>query len=99
MKLIKAMVATALLAAAAAAPIMPASAEQGNNNGANAELQQFCTDLIASGDFPGLNRGECMSFNIVPEAGYKAHFCDLLRETDALEDWGYDSFAECVRDN
>ncbi len=97
MKLIDALVATALVFSAGVAPVSPASAEQTTNNGANAELHEFCQDLIASGYYPTANYGECISFNSTSESGFKAHFCDFLRESDAYADWGFTSYSDCIR--
>ena len=60
------------------------------------ELQEFCYALLASGEFPALNLGECMSFNSTSEHGFKAHFCDLLRETDGYGDFGFKSYSVCI---
>lgn len=97
MKCIKFLVATALFMAATAAPIAPAAADQTSNNGANAELHEFCTGLVASGIFPDLNYGECMSYNRTSLSGLRAHVCDQLRETGELDDYGFSSYSECVR--
>jgi hypothetical protein len=94
MRLVHGMIAATVAVSAALTPVAPALAQTTPSQGANAELLEFCYDLIASGDFPDLNLGECMSFNIVPEQGFAAHFCDFLRETDQLGDVTY---AECVR--
>lgn len=58
------------------------------------QRQEFCYALIASGLFPDLNLGECMSFNSVSDQGFIAHVCDQLRETGELGDMTY---AQCVR--
>jgi hypothetical protein len=98
MKITSTLVATATLFAASTAAVTPAIAGHADNKGANAELQQLCTDLIASGDFPGLNRGECMSFNLTPDAGWRAHVCDLYRETTGFgEGEDFASYSDCVR--
>ena len=85
--------------AAAPAPALAAdpSAGNSNNQGANAELLGFCYALIDSGQFPSLNLGECMGFNESSWEGFPPHFCDLLRETGAYDDFGFTSYADCVR--
>lgn len=87
----------ALAIAVSAAPLAnstPATAQQRGYADEMRELREFCENLIASGEFPRLNFGECISFNITPDQGFVAHLCDFLRETDALGDMTY---AECVR--
>jgi hypothetical protein len=88
---------TAAIALAIPTPILPMSAAAQSNNGVNAELLEFCEELVASGDFPGLNFGECMSFNLTPEPGFQAHFCDFLREGGLYEDYGVTSYSDCIR--
>ena len=94
MKILHGLIAAAVTASAALTPVTPALAQATPSQGANAELLEFCYDLIASGLFPDLNLGECVSFNIVPDKGFGPHFCDYLRETDQLGDMSY---SECVR--
>ena len=91
-----------LCAAATMAMAAPVSAQaepvqHPDNNGANAELLTFCTELIASGIYPTLNFGECMSYNNSSGDGFKTHFCDMLRETNQLADYGFSSYDDCVR--
>ena len=94
MRILHGLIAAAVTASAALTPVMPALAQATPTQGVNAELLEFCYDLIASGEFAGLNLGECMSFNLTPDDGFKAHFCDYLRETDQLGDMTY---SECIR--
>jgi hypothetical protein len=64
----------------------------------NRELQEICYGLIASGDFPGLNLGECMSFrnNLDNPEGFKAHLCDAFRELGVLDELEI-TYSECIR--
>jgi hypothetical protein len=79
-----------------ASTIVPTTAQA--RPGENRELQEYCYDLIASGDFPGLNLGECMSFNnnLDNPAGFKAHLCDAFREMGVLDEEGI-TYSECIR--
>lgn len=97
MKAVRLLAIAALATASLSSPVAPALAQDSNNQGANAELLEYCTALVASGDFPGLNFGECMSFNRTSEHGFTAHFCDLLREQDLYEDFGVTSYSDCIR--
>lgn len=99
MKAVRLLTMAAIGAACLLSPVAPAvAAPSGSNNqGANAELLDFCYGLIASGIFPSLTLGECMSYNLSSDAGFKAHFCDFLRETGAFGDYGYTSYSDCVR--
>ena len=90
-----ALAASSLTAPALARPAAPPPAS--NNQGANAELLQFCADLIDSGTYPALVLGECMSFNITSYQGFKAHLCDYIRSNDLWEDFGVTSYSDCVR--
>ena len=94
MRILHGLIAATVTASAALIPVTPTLAQATPSQGANAEVLEFCYNLIASGLFPDLNLGECVSFNIVPEKGFEPHFCDFLRETDQLGDMTY---AECVR--
>lgn len=97
MKILNGLVAAAVTVSAALAPISSASAQTTPSQGENAELLAFCYELIESGDFPGLNLGECMSFNrTVGGPGFKAHLCDYFRESGILEEAGV-TYAECIR--
>ena len=80
-----------------AATANPAPQSNAGGQGANSEVIAFCTDLIASGQYPALNFGECMGFNNTSENGFKTHVCDLFRETDSLADNGFSSYSDCVR--
>jgi hypothetical protein len=63
------------------------------------EFQEACHDLIATGAFPTMNFGECLSFDVTPfPHGFKAHLCDALLETDQLADLGFTSYSDCIRD-
>ena len=87
--------ASSMTAPAVAAPAAPPPTS--NNQGANAELLEFCADLIDSGEFPALVLGECMSFNITSYEGFKSHLCDYIRSNDLWEDFGVTSYSDCVR--
>ena len=99
MKIVRMLTMAALCAACLMTPAAPlaAAARRFQQPGANAELLDFCYGLIASGVYPSLNLGECMSYNLTSDAGFKTHFCDLLRETGPLGDYGYTSYSDCVR--
>ena len=90
----------ALLFAAFSMAIVPTAAGANpqsppGQNGHNAELLGFCTSLFEI--FPTLNFGECMSYNLSSDAGFKTRFCDMLVETGVLGDYGYTSYSDCVR--
>jgi hypothetical protein len=94
------MMALALTASSITTPALAdpaAPPPTSNNQGANAELLQFCADLIASNQFPELVLGECTSFNLTPDAGFRAHLCDYIRSNDLWEDFGVTSYSDCVR--
>ena len=77
----------------------PALAKPGNAGGAR-EIQEFCRDLVASGDVPWLSMGECVSLNNstdTEKGGFIAHRCDNWRDTDELELVGFSSYADCIR--
>ena len=93
MKPIRLIVAMSLLASPPAIPAAAAMNHQSGTQAVNQELLEFCYDLIASGEFSDLSLGECMSFNLPPDAGWRAHFCDFLRETDQLAG----TYSECIR--
>jgi hypothetical protein len=95
MRTIRSFCATAALLSTAFLSTPPAAAGQSPTTGAN-EVLDFCDALIASGAFPDLNLGECVAFNITPGPGFKALFCDFLRETGQLEDAGL-TYAQCIR--
>lgn len=63
----------------------------------NQQVQNYCYGLMASGDYPGLSLGECVSFNVTSEQGFVTKFCDFVRESDAYTDYGFDSYSDCVR--
>ena len=87
----------ALLAASFTTPFVPiAAAQDGGVKGQ--ELREYCYALIDSGNFGPLNLGECMSYNeTMGRAGFAAHLCDALLELGLLEDFGFTSFSDCVR--
>ena len=61
-------------------------------------FQQVCYDLIASGEFPTMNFGECLSFDVTADPeGFKAHLCDAIAENGELADLGLTSYSDCVR--
>lgn len=99
MKRISLMMATVLPLAS----ICSAANAQAGSPGANREyvqaVQAFCRNIVGSPSFPTLNWGECMSFNVVSEEGFIAHFCDGLREggLGTLEDFGFADYSDCVR--
>ena len=97
---LKLIVAISLATASLAAPTSPAvagPAPAGGGQGANAGLLQFCYDLIESGTYPELVLGECTSFNLTPDPGFKAHLCDYIRSNDLWDDFGVDSYSDCIR--
>jgi hypothetical protein len=62
------------------------------------EFQQVCYDLIATGEFPGMNFGECLSFDVTADPqGFKAHLCDAIAENGELADLGFSSYSDCIR--
>lgn len=64
--------------------------------GVNAELMEYCADLME--EFPGLSLGKCMSFNLSQNTyGYVPHVCDFFQDLGLLDDYGFDSFADCVK--
>jgi hypothetical protein len=92
MKQLSILCATALMVTSTPTLAAPASASQAEKR----ELQDLCYGLIASGEFPGLNLGECMSFNNTSDAGFKAHLCDFFRESGLLEELEM-TYSECIR--
>ena len=99
MKAVRLLMMAAVGAACLITPAAPLAAQTNgsNNQGANAELLEFCYDLIASGIFPGLTVGECVSYNLSSDSGFKTRFCDMLRDTGTFDDYGYTSYSDCVR--
>jgi hypothetical protein len=100
MKVIRLTLALVLLASCVNTPALAAPAAPpptSKNQGADAELLQFCADLIEGGEFPALVLGECMSFNITSYQGFKAHFCDYIRSNDLWDDFGVTSYSDCIR--
>ena len=97
MKSIHLLAGFALLTAPLANPLAPAAvAQEGGAQGQ--ELKEFCIAQIESGEFGPLNLGECMSFwRAIDEPGFAAHLCDAFRENDLLDDFGFDSYSDCVR--
>ncbi len=69
---------------------------QGKSDAAKAQ-RDACYALIAGGDYPGLNLGECLSFDNAAWPGFKAHVCDFFRETGLLDDYEFDSYSDCIR--
>jgi hypothetical protein len=66
-------------------------------NGSNAQLLQSCYDKLASGDFSdSLTLGRCMAFNSVSDQGWATQVCQFFRGEDLLEDFGFESFSDCV---
>ena len=66
---------------------------------ANQQVQNYCYALIASGAYPTLNLGECVSFNVTSEQGFVTKFCDFVRETANYSDYGFTSYSDCVRNS
>lgn len=100
MKAMRLVMLAALVASSMGSPLPAAPAAPpptSNNQGANAELLQFCAELIQSGEFPALVLGECMSFNITSYQGFKAHLCDYIRSNDLWDEFGVTSYSDCVR--
>ena len=96
MKSFNGLIAVTLFVSAAVSGGAPAAAQATPSQGNNAQVLEFCYSLIASGNFPDLNLGECMAFNLTPDPGFKALFCDYLRETGQLEDAGV-TYSQCIR--
>lgn len=100
MKAFRLAMALALATGSMAAPALAAPAAPpptSKNRGANADLLQFCADLIDSGTYPSLKLGECTSFNLTPDQGFRAHLCDYIRGNDLWAEFGVTSFSDCVR--
>lgn len=99
MRMVSMMVGAAMLAASAGMPAL-AMAAVGPSPVAqdgNGEVLEYCTALVASGRYPTLNFGECVSFNSASDAGFKTKFCDFVRETGSYADFGFTSYSDCVR--
>ena len=67
----------------------------------NNELMNLCKDILGGPRPSGIaTLGECTSLFIlfgIESDGLATHACDLWLERGQLEDFGYDSFSECVR--
>ncbi len=96
MKIIRGFAMAAALLAISATAVAAAPAAS-SAHPANRQVQDFCHALIASGTYPTLNLGECVSFNVTSDQGFVTKFCDFLRETDGYADYGFTSFSDCVR--
>lgn len=96
MKLAGIVSAAALVCASTSSPSI---AEPSANHDYIQAVQEFCSTIVGVGQFATLSWGECMSFNVVSEQGFRAHFCDALREggLGTLEDYGFDSYSDCIR--
>jgi hypothetical protein len=93
MKAVKLMIAAALFASA---PATTAFAAPASPNGTNAELFAYCSELMA--DFPDLPLGVCMSFNLTQGTyGFVPQICHELEGRGLLDDYGFESFDDCVR--
>jgi hypothetical protein len=86
------------------ASVPSAASAEGGSPGANRdyieEVQQLCSEIVGSQEFPLLNWGECMSFNVVSEQGFRTAFCKALREGaegNTLESFGFEDFDDCIR--
>jgi hypothetical protein len=78
-----------------AAPIsLPTAAAAMPNPG-----MEFCKSVIGPPPQPKNqgNLGECTSLFTVPTVGGAAHICDFWAETGQLEDFGYDTFRDCLK--
>jgi hypothetical protein len=79
--------------------VTPAHAAPGGKGGASV-IQEFCRDLVASGEIPWLSMGECVSLNIstdTEKGGFIAHRCDNWRDAGELELTGFHSYSDCIR--
>jgi hypothetical protein len=99
MKRIGPITAAALLLAPMSSAAGAQQGSPGENRNYVHQVQDFCTEIVGSDDFPGLNWGECMSFNVVSEDGFRTAFCKALREGQdgGLESWGFEDFDDCVQ--
>ena len=94
MKAGRLMIAAALFAAVPStqAPAVAAPGDQG----ANAEVFAFCEALIDQ--YPGLSLGTCVAFNDTQGTyGFVPQQCHELQGLGLLDDFGFDSFDDCVR--
>lgn len=89
--------AAACLGMTALSPTMADPPSPAPPRGDNAGTLDFCVFLMSLEQFEEMNLGECMSFNSVSEDGFAPHGCDALREFGLLDDLGYDSYSDCVR--
>ena len=97
MKSIRVLAGLALLTAWIAQPMAPLAAAQ-DSGPKGQELKEYCIGLIESGNFGPLNLGECMSYNeTMGRDGFAAHLCDALLELGLLEDFGFTSYSDCIR--
>jgi hypothetical protein len=98
MKILHGLAAAAVTLCAALTPVTATLAQNSPADGANAELLAMCNEFVESGEFGPLNLGECMSFwKSIEGPGFAAHICDALRENDQLDDAGFTSYSDCVR--
>jgi hypothetical protein len=87
------MIAAALLASA---PATTAIAAPVPSQGTNAELFAYCSELMA--EYPDLPLGVCMSFNLTQGTyGFVPQICHELESRGLLDDYGFESFSDCVR--
>ena len=93
-----------LAAASLVLGTMPSTANaQAGSPGANREyiqlVQSFCSTIVGSAEYPLLNWGECMSFNVVSAEGFIAKFCGALREgaEGGYEAFGFEDYDDCIR--
>jgi hypothetical protein len=83
---------------AAPLPIANVSALQAapSGPGVNQEVLDYCYDLIEQ--FPGVPLGVCMSFNLTQNTyGWLPQVCAYFEDSGLLEDYGFTSFTDCVR--
>lgn len=100
MKITRLFAAAALATASVTTPIAPALADPPTapgQTGSNAGLLSFCESILNSGDYgDALTFGLCMSFNNVSDAGYVTQVCLAFRGQGLLQEYGFDSFDDCV---
>ena len=94
MKAVKSMIAAALFASAPTTTAFAAPNPPTDNG--NAALFAYCSDLMAV--YPDLPLGVCMSFNLTQGTyGFVPQICHELEGRGLLDDYGFESFSDCVR--
>ncbi len=95
MKAVKSMIAAAFLASVPATTAFAAPPPE-NHQWRNAEIFAYCTALME--EYPGLSLGVCMSFNQTQGTyGFVPQHCHELEAFGLLDDFGFESFSDCVR--